>query len=130
MPRTPLKWLKRIIAFVVIPFMLLFMALEVYSTHASRVAHEMAGEYATKTQPQIATDPRFKNVSVYRYSGFGCARIAGWVSTPSELEALHAFIATTSPPTNIQIMWSVKVNPNPDPRELDEIRSYVTPPAR
>jgi hypothetical protein len=110
------KTWEKVVAGLAIVGLVGFAVFAGYENHAQRVADKMAEEYAARVSPLVAADPRFKDVLVYRFSGFGCARVHGWVATETDLEALHRFIEGTSPPKNIRMMWTVEIDANPDPR--------------
>ena len=79
--------------------------------HQQRIACAAAEEYAQRTQPLLAVDPRFKNVLIEKFSGFGCVRISGTVASDDELAALHKFIDAAPPPNNVMAIWPVKIAP-------------------
>jgi hypothetical protein len=72
-------------------------------------------------QPVISADPRFKDVVVYRFSSYGCARYKGTVLTEDDLAALRKIIDESSPPSGVQIARSVVVGP-PDPAATEGLR--------
>ena len=101
----PVSW--QIVAAVIVVG-LVICAFEISPALKQRAANAAAEEYAVHIQPQIAAEPRFKDVEVCRFSGFGCARVIGNVATAEDLASLHIIIEKSAP-KNIVIQWKVNV---------------------
>ena len=115
----PLKRREWVVAGAIVAVLIGFLVVEVNARRMQARAQQAAAAYVARAEPLLVADGRFPNVVVYVFSGYGCARIKGWVATENDMAALRAFIETTTPPANIQMMWSVQVDPNPDPHLKD-----------
>ena len=114
------RWSK-IIAGAIVVGLVAGLFLQMYIGHRSREANAAAEAYADRMQMVISADPRFQNVVVYRFSGFGCARYRGNVVTADDRAALQRIIDESSPPSNITVQANVIVGP-PNPAATEGLR--------
>ena len=89
-------------------------ATSIYVQREQLAACAAARAYTDRMQPVLSADPRFKDIVVYEFSGYGCARFRGTVLEEDDLAALQRLIDHSAPPGNITVYHSVSVgSPNP-----------------
>ena len=104
------RWLKVLFTAVVLG-LTVGVIFRVHVATKQREANAAVVAYAARMQPVFSADGRFRNVVVYRFGGFGCAKYYGNVVSDEDLAALYALIDRSTPPENIQVVRSVKVGP-------------------
>jgi hypothetical protein len=114
------RWFKIIVGALVVG-LLAGITLRLISGKEQREANSAAAVYADRMQGVLATDPRFRNVIVYQFSGFGCAKYKGNVAAADDLAVLRRLIDQSSPPKGVTVLCVVTVGP-PDPAATQGLR--------